>query len=71
MSELKIKIESIHAELLKSLNSLIDDNGKIYISSFGNITRFKSVEDAELYAQYSFPNEDYYSINDDTYALSE
>ena len=71
MDALKIKISKLHNEIRESLKTLIDDNGLIKLSHYGNIISFKTRDDAEFFARYTFISEDDYSIYDDTYALSE
>ena len=66
------KIKKLQAQIDAELIKLIDQDGKVSLYSFGNLfAKFKTVADAELYAKYYFPNEDYYSIYDNTYALAE
>lgn len=72
IKELQAQIKELQAQINAELMKLIDQDGKVSLYSFGNLfAEFKTVEDAELYAKHRFPNEDYYSICDNTYALAD
>jgi len=64
-------IKQQYNALHESLNKLVSVDGMVAISSYGIIIRFETLENAMIYAKYAFPNDDHYTIYDDTYALAE